>query len=104
MRNLEWINDINPEILPEPYRRLAALIGIANVLRLAEEFQGMSVYFPKLDGTLKIVRDARILDEYDGCNIKELARKYGLTESWIRQLIAENPTESNQMRLFEEIL
>lgn len=101
---MEWMNDIDPAMLPEPYRRLVALIGIANVLRLAEEFQGMNIYFPKLDGTLKIVRDKRILDEYNGYNIKELARKYGLTENWIRQLIAENPTESNQMRLFEEVL
>jgi len=101
---LEWMNDIDPEILPEPYRRLVGLIGIENVLRLAEEFQGMSIYFPKLDGTLKIVRDKRILDEYNGSNIKELARKYGLTENWIRQLIADNPVESSQMRLFEEVL
>lgn len=99
-----WVKDITPELLPEPYRKLSEEIGIENVIILTEKFQGTSVYFPKLDGLLKSLRDRQIRDEYNGDNVKDLARKYGLTEVWIRSILAECPVESNQINLFEDVL
>ena len=97
-----WMNEISADILPEPYRRMFSILGVEVTLKIAAEFQGMNVYFPKLDGTLKTIRDRRIRDEFNGHNVRELARRFGLTETWIRQILAENPTESNQGDLFEE--
>ncbi|HWP96430.1 MAG TPA: Mor transcription activator family protein [Syntrophomonadaceae bacterium] len=104
IKNQEWVKEIQSELLPEPYRKLSEEIGVENVLVLAEEFQGTSVYFPKLDGLLKSLRDHRIRDEYNGHNGKDLARKYGLTEVWIRSILNECPVESSQMNLFEDAL
>lgn len=100
-----WVNDIEPEMLPEPYRKLTDLLGIENVLKLADEFQGTNIYFPKLDGTLKLIRDKKILEDYQkDNNIKLLARKYGLTETWVRLILADNAIDSSQLSLFENAL
>lgn len=100
----EWMREISSDILPEPYKRISSLIGLENTLILANEFQGMNVYFAKLDSTIKSVRDRRIREEYNGNNMKDLARRFGLTETWIRQILSENPVESNQINLFETAL
>jgi len=95
------MEEIEPNMLPEPYRKIYEIIGLASTLKLAFEFQGTSVYFAKMDGTIKAIRDKRIRDEYNGYNIKELVKKYGLTETWVRQILSENPVESNQGSLWE---
>ncbi len=106
--NLEaqpWINDLDSAMLPEPYRKLADVIGIKAVLKLADEFQGTNIYFPKLDGTIKMIRDKKILDDYQrGFHIKELARMYGLTETWVRTILTENKIDNNQLTLFDSVL
>ena len=100
-----WVNDVEPDMLPEPYRKLSDILGVENVLKLADEFQGTNIYFPKLDGTLKLIRDKKILEDYQqGSNMKLLARKYGLTETWVRLILAENAVDSNQLSLFESAL
>lgn len=100
----EWMKEINPEVLPEPYKKLTSIIGLENTLKLAEEFQGTTLYFAKLDSTLKYLRDEKIREEFNGSNHKELAVKYGLTETWIRKILLEKPEESNQIRLFEDYI
>lgn len=96
-----WVEEISPEILPEPYRKLSELIGVEATLKLAHEYQGTSLYFAKLDTTIKQIRDKKIRYEHNGRNIKELAIKFGLTEVWVRQILNVNQVESNQMNLFE---
>ncbi len=95
-----WISEVTPEMLPEPYRKLCGLIGILNIIKLAEVFQGTTVYFPKLDGTLKTIRNSQIREEFDGGNVTELAIKYSLTEVWIRQILQDLIPDSDQGVLF----
>lgn len=104
MENLQmqpWMEEIEPNMLPEPYHKIYEIIGLAATIKLAFEFQGTNVYFAKMDGTIKAIRDKRIRDEYNGYNIKDLVKKYGLTETWVRQILSENPVESNQGSLWE---
>lgn len=95
----QWIADIDPDELPEPYRKLSGVIGLEQTLRLANEFQGASIYFPKLDNTLKSIRDKKIRDEFNGANYRELAHKYGLTVSWVRSIVSSNPLANGQRTL-----
>jgi len=92
----EWISRILPELtiddLPESYREVARLIGVENAVRLSEHLGGLVFYFPQLDGMLRKKRDARIKKEFNGANHKDLARKYGLTERWIREIVDNKPT------------
>lgn len=98
----EWVKDLAPEELPEPYRKLSGMIGMEPTLTLAELYQGTAVYFTKLDGVLQMVRNRRIKQEFDGGNHKDLARRYNLTETWIRQILADSGHDDRQTSLFEQ--
>lgn len=96
----EWINDLKPEELPEPYSTIATNIGAENTIKIAKLYQGTGIYFPKLESILNKIRDKNIRKEFDGANYKELAIKYGLTEKWIREIINKDVDE-NQVNMFE---
>lgn len=96
----KWLDEIRPEDLPEPYARIASLIGIRHALVLAREFAGSEVYFRKLDVVLAEVRDRRIRGEYNGYNVHELAKKYALTDRWVKIIVTPGG-DPNQRTLFE---
>jgi len=97
----EWYEEISPERLPETYKHIVAAIGLKATIQLAQKFQGTPLYLPKLDDTLREIRDEKIRKEFNGSNYGELAVKYKLTEVWIREIIDKRPAESNQISLFE---
>lgn len=97
----DWYEEINPDELTEPYKELARVIGLKNTIKIAEKYQGMALYLPKLDALIRRIRDDRIRTEFNGGNYRELAIKYKLTEVWVRQIVDEKPIESNQLSLFE---
>lgn len=76
---------IKMEDLPLIYQALAKIIGPENTLKLAEEFGGQELYFLKL--RLLKERDRRIIEEFNGGNTRELAKKYGVTPSWVREIL-----------------
>lgn len=83
-------NDINIDELPEVYQTLAMLVGIEDMLKIAEVFGGgESIYFPKIESIHRSVRNRAIIAEFNGYNFKALARKYGLTEMAIRAIVRE---------------
>lgn len=83
----EWIKNIVPDDLPDPYHLIALEIGVENAIKLARQFGGTQVYFPKHDNALINARDRQIRKEYTGYNVKELSSKYNLTENWIRSIV-----------------
>lgn len=74
------------------YKDIAEAIGPANFVKLAEIVGGATIYIPKPESLVRPVRDARIKEEFTGYNCIELARKYGVTERWVRQLCGESQT------------
>lgn len=85
--------------LPESYQPVAEIVGVEDALRLAQHLGGLSFYYPRLDSLLRDKRDAQIRAEFTGCNHRDLARKYNLTESWIRQIVQRRPADE-QAELF----
>lgn len=85
--------------LPESYQPVAEIVGVENALRLAQHLGGLSFYYPRLDSLLRDKRDAQIRAEFTGCNHRDLARKYKLTESWIREIVQRRPADE-QTNLF----
>lgn len=75
------------------YRNIAEAIGVSNLIKLAELIGGTTLYFPKSESFLRPVRDAKIKEEFNGCNQSELALKYNVTDRWVRQLCGEGFTE-----------
>lgn len=75
------------------YYMIAEKIGIGNALKVAELFQGSSVYFPKLDNIYAKKLREKILSEFNGYNYKHLAVKYGYSEMWIRKIVNKDVLE-----------
>lgn len=96
----EWMAELQPEDVPQPYRRMATLIGMEATLVLAQEYAGAAVYLPKLDSALRAIRDRRIRAEYTPYNVRELAHRYNLTDEWVRK-IAQSGQSDGQIDIFE---
>ena len=94
--------------LPEVYEQIARLIGIESTLVLAELFGGEQVYFPKIETITRPMRDKKIIEEFDGYNFSELAKKYNLTKTHIRLIVSEHINEMrskplpDQVRFFDD--
>lgn len=99
MADEEWLRELTPDDLPEPYKEISSMVGMDGTLKLADKYQGTAIYLPKLDAALRKVRDEKIKAEFNGSNHRELARKYGLTEVWVRQIIAEKGPD--QLSIFD---
>ena len=93
---MDLLDHVTLESLDEEPRKIAELVGMDGFKSLVRTFGGTSVYIPKVESLEKEVRDKRIRDEFDGSNYKELAARYGLTETWIRII------EFEQMRKLKE--
>ena len=84
------------------YKQIAEEIGVSNFYKLAEVVGGATVYIPKPESILRPARDARIKGEFNGYNHPQLAKKYGVTERWVRQLCGEGCAEG-QMSIFDYV-
>lgn len=78
------INDLN-----EQHQELAEIIGIDNLLELASHFGGTQIYIPQMDKLLKNVKYKAIIEEFDGFNIRQLSKKYNVSESTIYRLVRD---------------
>lgn len=71
---------------------MADLIGEAAALKVREEFGGLVISIPKLDGVQRKQRDDTIKTEYDsGVKVGALARKYNLTIRQIYNILGAKP-------------
>jgi Mor family transcriptional regulator len=83
--------ELTLELIPEGlYRSIAEAIGVSNFLIITEMLGGSTTYLPQKESILRPIRDRRILEEYNGYNQTELAKKYGVSERWVRRLKADN--------------
>lgn len=80
----KWMLRIPPEELPEPYPYLAQIIGLEATLKIAMALGGEGVYFRKIDVKM---RNRRILEEYNGYNVRALSAKYGITRQRVKQIV-----------------
>ncbi|PSJ67006.1 hypothetical protein C7J99_22995 [Brevibacillus brevis] len=79
---------------------IAEIIGIEATLKLIKKFGGDMLYLPKEETIFRSIRDKRIKAEYNGANYKELAQKYNITVSWVREILADTP-HPDQMNIFD---
>lgn len=85
---MKWLEGLPADDLPEPYSEMARVVGVSTVVDLARAMGGSMLYLPKLESLMRMVRDKRIRAEFTGYNIKQLSKKYGITERRVRSIIA----------------
>ena len=81
--------NITIEDLPEELATLAEKIGLESTLKIVSAYGGTSLYIPKADRVAREARNRKICDEFNGKNTGDLARKYNLSESQIREILKE---------------
>lgn len=97
----ELVKDLALDMISEGlYRMIAEAIGTDNFYKLAEIVGGTTIYIPKPESLTRPVRDARIKKEFTGHNHQELARKYGVTERWVRRICGPRQAEG-QIGIFD---
>ena len=86
---MDLLDRVQMDDLDDEQQVLARLIGMDGFRALVRKYNGTHIYVPKIESLEKPVRDKLIREEFDGKNYRELARKYGLTETWIRSIVIE---------------
>ena len=89
---MDLLEKVQMENLDEEQKMLAELIGLEAFKSLVRAFNGTSIYIPKIESLEKAVRD-EMIKEFDGGNYRELALKFGLTETWIRNIVLDKAKE-----------
>lgn len=84
-----FLDDLTLEQLDGDALDLAELVGIDAFKKLVEVYGGSSVlYVPNFTNLRVTVRDRQLMQEYhSGKTVKQLARKYQLSERRVRQII-----------------
>ena len=83
-------DDIRIEDLQEQHRQYAQIIGVDNMIALAQEYGGTQIYIPKVDELIKNRKYRAISEGYgQGATIKELAARYQVSESTVYRLVRD---------------
>ena len=85
------LSDIRIDDLPPEYREIAEHIGLGPAIALAQIRGGEGVYVPRLESLQRAARDRSIRSEFNGSNHRELARRHGVSVSWIYEVIKKRP-------------
>lgn len=80
------------ELFNEVYREVSKVIGLDATIAVYQMYKGQQITFPvKLFNAKRIQQS--IIKEYDGTNIRELAKKYDYAEKTIRRMIKDSLEE-----------
>ena len=66
---------------------LTEMYGFDGALKFVHRFQGTQIYVPKLSSVVRERRDYHIRTEFTGANHFDLARRYGLSVSHVREIL-----------------
>lgn len=77
------------ELLNSVYKDINEEFGIDVAMRMYQMYKGVQVNFPMRFLNPDMVKQ-RILKEYDGTNLKQLAVKYSYSEKTLRRLIKDS--------------
>ncbi|MBQ4578777.1 MAG: hypothetical protein IJA84_06935 [Clostridia bacterium] len=80
---------LQSEHIPEDLYWLYELVGMERFMTIIDTAGGEFLYFPKRTTLERGLRREAIVREYNGANIRQLAKKYGLTERYVRTILQE---------------
>lgn len=86
------MSQYNINLFHKVYKEISEELGIEAALTIHQMFKGMQVSFPVRFLDTQCVKEM-IVKEYDGTNVKMLARKYDYSEKTIRRIIKESVKE-----------
>lgn len=80
-------------------KELVELIGEENTLKITKTYGGENIYVPKCEKSAFRTRDRDIYSQFlDGVSLKTLARRHGLAEKTIRDIVRNMESEMQTLR------
>ena len=77
------------ELYNAVYKELSEIIGLDATLKVYLRFKGQQISFPVRLYNPHLIQQ-NVIKEYDGSNIRELAKKYDYSEKTIRRMIRDS--------------
>ena len=83
------LDEKNKELLNSIYKDINEEFGIDVAMKMYQLYKGTQVNFPMRFLNPELVK-RKIVEEFDGTNLKQLAVKYSYSEKTLRRLIKES--------------
>lgn len=80
--------DVTSSDLAGVYKEMAETVGVDNAYKIYHHFKGLQLLFPLKFYSSEYIAQ-QISAEYNGKNVRDLARKYEYSESRVRQILRE---------------
>lgn len=77
------------ELYNSVYREICEIAGLDATLKIYLRFKGQQISFPVRLYNPHLIQQ-NVIKEYDGSNIRELAKKYDYSEKTIRRMIRDS--------------
>lgn len=84
----DYLDNITMDDLDERQRDIAECIGLQAYISLLRTYAGTHIDVRMPDTITIGIRNREIVDNFDGTNVRELANKYGLSESYIYRIVS----------------
>lgn len=101
------IYNVKIEDVRSEYLDIIEIIGLDPFLQLVQAYGGMQLYIPKEESLQRNARDEEIRANFTGHNFTELAKRYKLTERYVREIVSpilkevRNRPMAGQVTLFD---
>ena len=90
------------ELYNTVYKEISEIVGLDATLKIYLRFKGQQVSFPVRLYNPHLIQQ-NVIKEYDGTNVKELAKKYDYSEKTIRRMIRDSVEEIEDSDDFSEL-
>ena len=91
------------ELYNAVYKEICEIVGLDATLKIYLRFKGQQISFPVRLYNPHLIQQ-NVIKEYDGHNIRELAKKYDYSEKTIRRMIRDSVPEDEDESDDDEIL
>lgn len=90
--DVSWIRDLQIEesdkqYLPWAVGQMIDAIGLNSTIDLLKMFGGLNIHIPMLSSAFQHFRNRSIIERFDGTNHRSLAKEFGISEKYCKDLI-----------------
>ena len=82
------------ELYNTVYKEISEIVGLDATLKIYLRFKGQQITFPVRLYNPNMIQQ-KVIKEFDGTNIRELAKKYDYSEKTIRRMIRDSLEEGS---------
>ena len=86
------------ELYNTVYKEISEIVGLDATLKIYLRFKGQQITFPVRLYNPNMIQQ-KVIKEFDGTNIHELAKKYDYSEKTIRRMIRDSVEELTEIKL-----